>query len=67
MKIMLLTSFEISKSEFDNMFPSPRIDALINKPVSIKKFVDAVNALMVSDMWPRAAKARLSMFCDTPF
>jgi CheY-like chemotaxis protein len=48
MKIMMLTSFEINKSEFDQVFPSTKIDALINKPISIRKLIDAVNALMVS-------------------
>lgn len=48
MLIMLLTSFEIRRLEFEKVFPSTKIDALINKPISIKKLVDAVNALMVS-------------------
>lgn len=47
MMIMLLTSFEINNSEFAKMFPSAKIDALIKKPVNIKKLVDTVNALVV--------------------
>ena len=49
MKIMMLTSFEINKSEFDSVFPSCRIDVLINKPVGIARFIDAVNAVMVHE------------------
>lgn len=49
MKIMMLTSFEINKFEFDKVFPSCRIDVLINKPIRIAKFIDAVNALMVQE------------------
>jgi CheY-like chemotaxis protein len=48
MMIIVLTSFEINASEFEKVFPSTKIDALVNKPVSINKLVDAVNALMVS-------------------
>lgn len=47
MMIMLLTSFEINWSEFEKVFPSARIDALVKKPVNAKKLVDAVNALVV--------------------
>ena len=49
MKIMLLTSFEIERHEFHRVFPSTRIDALINKPIGIGRFIDAVNALIVTD------------------
>jgi CheY-like chemotaxis protein len=49
MKIIVLTSFEIDKSEFDKVFPSTTIDAIIKKPVSIKKLVDAVNAVVVGN------------------
>jgi CheY-like chemotaxis protein len=45
MKIMLLTSFEIDTNEFHQIFPSTRIDALINKPIATARFIDAVNAL----------------------
>jgi CheY-like chemotaxis protein len=47
MMIMLLTSFEINWSEFEKVFPSARIDALVKKPISTKKLIDAVNALVV--------------------
>ena len=46
MKIILLTAFEIDKSEFDNVFPSTNIDALVNKPVRITKLENTVNALV---------------------
>ena len=48
MGIMVLTSFEIVQSEFDKVFPSTKIDAIIKKPVRIDKLVDAVNAIIVS-------------------
>ena len=49
MKIMLLTSFEIERHEFHKVFPSTRIDALINKPIGVGRFIDAVNALIVTE------------------
>jgi CheY-like chemotaxis protein len=48
MWIILLTSFEIHRSEFEKIFPSTKIDALINKPVSINRLVDAVDVLVTS-------------------
>jgi two-component SAPR family response regulator len=50
MRIILLTSFEIHRSEFEKIFPSTKIDALVIKPVCIEKLIDAVNALMVSNI-----------------
>jgi len=47
MMIVFVTAFEINKSEFEKVFPSARVDALIQKPASITKLVDAVNALFV--------------------
>ena len=52
MAIIVLTSFEIDRSEFEKVFPSTKIDALINKPVRIDKLVDTVNATMVSERQP---------------
>jgi CheY-like chemotaxis protein len=31
-KVILMTAFEISKSEFDIVHPSTRVDALLRKP-----------------------------------
>ncbi len=46
--IIVLTSFEIHKSEFEKVLPSIKIDALLTKPVGINRFIDTVNAIMVS-------------------
>ena len=48
MGIIVMTSFDIDKSEFERVFPSTKIDALIKKPVSIRKLIDAINAIYVS-------------------
>jgi CheY-like chemotaxis protein len=48
MSIIALTSFEINKSEFERLLPSSKIDALVNKPVSMNRFLDAVKAIMAS-------------------
>lgn len=46
LKIMALTSFEINKSEFDAVFKSSKIDALVNKPVSIHRLLNTIRAVM---------------------
>jgi CheY-like chemotaxis protein len=48
MSIIVMTSFEINKFEFERVLPSTKIDALVNKPISIMKLIDAVNAVYVS-------------------
>ena len=48
MSIIALTSFEINKSEFERLLPSSKIDALVNKPVSMNRFLDTVKAIMAS-------------------
>jgi DNA-binding response OmpR family regulator len=48
MGIIVMTSFEINKSEFERVLPSTKIDALIQKPFSIRKLIDAMNAIYVS-------------------
>lgn len=48
MKIMLMTSFEISRDDFHTNFPFTRIDALVNKPIGINRFIDAINALLAT-------------------
>jgi CheY-like chemotaxis protein len=37
-KIILMTSFEITSDELQKVMPSLRIDGLIKKPVSLRKF-----------------------------
>jgi CheY-like chemotaxis protein len=46
--IIAMTAFEVNKSEFEKVLPSTKIDALINKPISIRKLIDAANAIYVS-------------------
>ena len=48
MGIIMMTSFEISKSEFEAVLPSTKIDALLTKPISLRKLIDALNAIYVS-------------------
>lgn len=45
--VMAMSSFEIRKSEFDKVFATIKLDALVLKPVTMTKFVDTVNAIMV--------------------
>ena len=48
MSIIVMTSFEINKFEFERVLPTTKIDALINKPVSLTKLIDTINAVYVS-------------------
>jgi DNA-binding response OmpR family regulator len=48
MGIIVMTAFDIEKSEFESVFPSTKIDALIKKPVSMRKLIDVINAIYVS-------------------
>lgn len=50
LSIIVLTAFELSKSEFDKVFPSTKIDVVLKKPISPRKFIDAVNAIFVSKL-----------------
>lgn len=51
-KIMLVTAYEVKKEEFDKVVPSLRIDALINKPISMTRLNDLVSALLISKEEP---------------
>ena len=46
-RIVLMTAFEIHKTEFDTVLPSTDIAAFITKPVSQKKLLDTLGALFV--------------------
>jgi CheY-like chemotaxis protein len=48
MSIIALTSFEIKKSELGRLLPSAKIDALVNKPVRMNRFLDTVKTIMAS-------------------
>ncbi len=51
-RIMLVTAYEVKKEEFDKVIPSLRIDALINKPISMTRLNDLVSALLISKEEP---------------
>lgn len=36
-KIVLMSSFEITKKEFDTVLPSLKVDALLDKPIGLEK------------------------------
>ena len=36
-KVVLMSSFEITKNEFDTVLPSLKVDALLDKPVRLEK------------------------------
>lgn len=48
MKIVMLTAFEIDKAEFERVVPLTRIDALVNKPVTIRKLVNTIEAVLAA-------------------
>jgi DNA-binding NtrC family response regulator len=45
--VVLMTSFEVHKNEFDTVLPSTDVAAFIQKPVSQKKLLDTLDALFV--------------------
>ena len=61
--IVFITAFEINKSEFEKMFPTARVDALIQKPVSITKLVDTVKVLLHKRLISYSAAFRLMTAC----
>ena len=44
-KIVLMSSFEIAKPEFDKMMPSTSVDSFICKPFAISKLVQVIESL----------------------
>jgi DNA-binding response OmpR family regulator len=48
-KIILMTSFHMTKEEFERVMPSTRVDAFIKKPVGMTRVMDHINALMTND------------------
>jgi CheY-like chemotaxis protein len=45
-KLILITAFEMNKSEFEKVLPSTKVDAFITKPVKPDTFVKIINGLM---------------------
>jgi hypothetical protein len=48
MKVIMMTMFEVSKPEFDAVFPSTPIDAVIRKPFVPSQLIEKIR-----DFWPR--------------
>lgn len=44
-KIVLMSAFEMNKSEFDKVLPSTHIDNFLSKPFSLSQLVKVVKAL----------------------
>jgi DNA-binding response OmpR family regulator len=47
-RIVLLTDFEISKSEFSKVFPSSQIDDIVVKPTAPRRLIQAVTGIVSS-------------------
>ncbi len=45
-KVILMTAFEVNKSEFEKVLPSTKIEGLITKPVKSSDFIKFVNNLL---------------------
>jgi response regulator RpfG family c-di-GMP phosphodiesterase len=44
-KVVLITAFEINKSEFEKVMPDLKIDNFIAKPFHVSELVQVVNSL----------------------
>jgi DNA-binding response OmpR family regulator len=44
-KVILMSAFEINKSEFDKVLPSTKVDGFLTKPFSISQLVEVVKTL----------------------
>jgi DNA-binding NtrC family response regulator len=44
-KIILMSAFEINKSEFDKVLPSTKVDGFLSKPFSISKLLEVIKPL----------------------
>ena len=49
MKLVMMTAFEINKSEFESLFPSTHIDSVLKKPFSPLKLVTTIEKVSVSE------------------
>jgi CheY-like chemotaxis protein len=45
-KLAFITAFEISRSEFEKVLPSTKVDAFITKPVKSATFVEIIDGVM---------------------
>jgi DNA-binding NtrC family response regulator len=48
MKVMLMTMFEVSKPEFEAVFPSTPIDDVIRKPFTSSQLLDKIRGLLAT-------------------
>lgn len=44
-KIFLMTSFEMQKSELEKVLPSVKVDGLIQKPMSMREMITVIESL----------------------
>lgn len=42
-KVILISAFEINKSEFDKILPSTKVDGFVTKPFSISELLEVIN------------------------
>jgi len=49
MKLVMMTAFEINKTEFESVFPSTQIDSVLRKPFAPSKLVSVVEKVSKSD------------------
>ena len=52
MKVVIMTAFEISKEEFQSVFPSIYIDSVIKKPFSTSKLAANIEKICLSESRP---------------
>lgn len=48
-KIIMMTAFDVNKSEFESMFPSTRVDRIMQKPFAISELAETVKDIFRED------------------
>jgi CheY-like chemotaxis protein len=48
-KIVLMTAFEVNKTEFESVFPSTPVDKVMRKPFAISQLAEAIKEVHRSD------------------
>lgn len=48
-KVLLMTAFEINDIEFTRILPKPKIDGLIQKPISIRKLNGIIDKYLIPE------------------
>ena len=49
LKVIMMTAFEVNKSEFESVFPSTAVDKLMQKPFPLTQLTDSVEELYPHD------------------